>query len=106
MKNLALCLSSSFILASQCFGCSLFSSQDVGINYDVEPQELAQDLGPPQMGMFPEVDCTASDTLCTTVPSPITGATVTCDAAATSGTKHCVAHYDLTVHQTLDLSKQ
>lgn len=103
MNKFALCLG-SLILASQSFGCSLLQ-KDIVYDYEVDPQEMAQDLGPIQMGTFPEVDCTADDMLCAAVQSPISGATVSCDAAA-SGGKHCVAHYDLTVHQTINLSQQ
>jgi hypothetical protein len=74
------------------------------------PQEVSQNLsqafaGP--TGTFPEVDCTASATACSAIPGQLPpSAQITCDAAPTAGKQHCVLHYDITVHQTINLSQE
>ncbi len=82
-------------------GCSILTDQE--INYDVTPQELAQDLSKAfngETGSFPTVDCTASSSLCTMIPGTLPPtATVTCDAStATPSKSACALHYDLTLH--------
>jgi hypothetical protein len=105
MKNIVLSFITIAALSSASFGCNLLKSVEV-YDYEADPQEIAQDFGT-QAGMFPEVDCTASDQLCAAMGATLpSNATVACEAAASGSTKHCVAHYDLTVYQTIDLAKQ
>src|ERR1700722_2314735 len=90
-------------------GCSILSSED--IPYSVTPQEIAQDLSKAfsgESGSFPMVDCTASATLCSAIPGQLpASATITCDTSTTTPSKsECALHYDLTVHQTIDLSQE
>jgi hypothetical protein len=107
MKNVILCLAAIAALSAGS-SCSLFGSQD--ITYDVDPQELAQNISKDftAMGTFPVVDCTANAQVCTGMMGTMlpSSASVTCDAGATAGKKQCTLHYDLAVHQTVDLSKQ
>lgn len=105
MKNVLLSFVTVGALATANLGCGLLDDITV-YKYEADPQEISQDFGS-ETGKFPEIDCTANDQLCTAMSVTLPpSATVACEAAATAGTKHCVAHYDLTVHQTIDLSKQ
>lgn len=91
-------------------GCGLFGDKQLSYDYEVDPQELTQDVSQAfsgQTGMFPEVDCTTDSTLCSMIPTKLPpSASVSCDDAMTAGKKHCVAHYDLTIHQSVNLSQQ
>lgn len=105
MKNVVLSFVTIAAISTASFGCNLLNSIEV-YDYEADPQEIAQDFGS-QPGMFPDVDCTADAQLCSAVSGMLpSNATVACEAAASGSTKHCVAHYDLTVHQTIDLAKQ
>ncbi len=87
--------------------CSLIQNQD--ITYDVPAQELQQSLSGTftTTGTFPTVDCTASASVCSMIPGTIpAGAQITCDAGATAGKMACVLHYDITLHQTIDLAQE
>jgi hypothetical protein len=109
MKTFAPLLSAA-VLAVTATGCGLLGNNNEVYTYEADPQEFAQDVSQAfnnQTGMFPEVDCTADETLCSTIPTQLPpSASVACEAAASGSTKHCVLHYDLTIHQTVDLSKQ
>jgi hypothetical protein len=108
MKNPALCVATALLALASGPSCSLLSSQE--ISYPVDAQELSQDVSKDftVMGTLPMIDCTSSDAICTgMMPSGLpSSATIACEASATAGKKQCVLHYDLTVHVTVDLSKQ
>jgi hypothetical protein len=107
MKNIALRLFATVLAVASGTSCSLLSSQE--ITYPVDPQELSQDISQDfsATGMLPTVDCTTSDSVCSAmaVPGLPSSAQIACEASS-AGQKQCVVHYDLSVHVTVDLSKQ
>lgn len=106
MKIRTLGLTTALLALASGPSCSVLESQE--ITYDVDPQELSHDLSQDfsATGTIPTVDCTQSDSACSAMGSSLPqGATVACEAAS-GGAKQCVIHYDLSVHLTVDLSKQ
>jgi hypothetical protein len=108
MKNVALSLVICLGALGAGSGCSVLSNEE--IPYDVPPQEVLQDISQALSGLsgtFPTVDCTASASLCSMAGTPPASATITCDTSATTpGKSACALHYDLTIHQTINLSQE
>jgi hypothetical protein len=82
-------------------GCNLIGSNGLNVNYDLQPQEYAQDFGS-TMGTFPTVSCAmGGDALCQQVPVP-SGAAASCDPA----TMNCVLTQDVRLTQQVNLSQE
>jgi hypothetical protein len=108
MKTRSLCLAVACLALVAGPSCSVLSSTPE-ITYDMTPQELTQDLSGTfsATGTFPVVDCTASPSACSMmIPGIPPTAQITCDPAATAGKMQCALHYDITVHQTINLSQE
>jgi hypothetical protein len=101
VERLLSCLLGLAILSGTA-GCFLFNGGD--IPYTAEPLEFSQSLGN-STGNFPQVDCSASDSVCSAMTGLPGGAAATCEAQS-GGARECVLHFDLTVAQTVNLSKQ
>jgi hypothetical protein len=83
-------------------GCNLLGSNGLNVNYDLQPQEYAQDFGS-TMGTFPTVSCAAGgDAVCQQVPGLPMGSTASCDPTSTN----CILTQDVRLTQQVNLSQE
>ncbi|MSP59942.1 MAG: hypothetical protein EXR72_06305 [Myxococcales bacterium] len=82
-------------------GCLMLDSSAISIEYALQPQHFPQDFGA-LMGTVKDIPC-ASDAVCAVIPLPAVAngkAQAKCDAGK------CAIHADVTIVQTIDLSKE